>query len=97
MDTIGLNRILLEILYALRNLNDAVVQRWGAVEPDEWLFEQEVMEILKIRSRKTIYNWRTKDLLPHKILGRTPYYLKSGVLKMLDKQTRLQAGEQNKS
>jgi len=87
METIGINRILLEILYALRNLNDAITKSLGAgyTSDDEWIFEHEAMSILNTTSRKSLYNWRKIKLLKYKNLGRTPVYLKSSVDKLADK------------
>jgi len=96
METIGINKILLEILYALRSLNDNVkslcetllanqtnqLQQLPA-EPDEWLLEHEVMEIFRA-SKRTMYNWRKNNAVRSEKFGRYVYYLKSEVYKKRD-------------
>ena len=82
METIGINRILLEILYSLRNLNDVITNYQQApvvpVAEEEWLHEREAMKILK-SSRKSLYNYRRTNVLVTKVIGRIPVYSKSSV------------------
>ena len=87
MEEIGINQVLLEILNALRNLNNTFNKVHQAPQltavPDEWLPENEVMKIFSV-SRKTIYNWRQKHALQCRKFGGTVYYLKSEIYKVRD-------------
>jgi len=89
METIGINQILLDILYALRSLNDTMVGYCSNQAPvqtdEEWLHMQEVMDILKTTSRKSIYNWRMDKTLECKKFGRTIKFLKSSVYRLANK------------
>jgi hypothetical protein len=85
--TIGINRILLEALHALRNLNDILMNQLkpastaGSAE-DEWLLPGEVMTLLRTGCRKTLYNWTKANAVAHRKFGRYTLYLKSDVYRL---------------
>lgn len=54
-------------------------------EDEVWLHTEDVMKLLK-KSERTIYNWRQSGELRHKIVGRTTYYLRSDIYRMLGKE-----------
>ena len=63
-----------------------IIDTLRPVPTDEvWLHTEDVMKLFK-KTEKTLYNWRRNGQLRHKIIGRTVYYLKSDVYRILNKE-----------
>jgi hypothetical protein len=81
MESIESKQILLEILNALKKLNENYQSKELPVlsvpDQEQWLHTQQVMDIFGTSCPKTLYNWRKKNLIISKKFGRYVYYLKS--------------------
>jgi hypothetical protein len=86
-------KFILQILRQILNLQtentNKILQTINSQRPphaeEVWLHTEDVMKLLK-KSERTVYNWRRSGELRHKMVGRTTYYLRSDIYRMLGKE-----------